>query len=259
MHGDDDGPFRRVETERCGKDGKESGPTRVSHLVREQIIQTIRRLIHRSQSTRATAARDAWVSYVGKVGEACTALRVHLGLSRTDPRVEPRTVGECWAPAIPKATNLYSRPSAVARAQTQGRWPMRNAWRALTIAAMATAMVTGAPRQAAADPVDTAKWVTSGSYFTQGGQDFFSFVSPAFEFDETSGATPDKTFPSSCSTCTAGDTVNLSFRNPPLDADDVYAQTVLGSGHGHTLNDPDALWISGATSSSWPRRWNFRM
>ncbi len=115
---------------------------------------------------------------------------------------------------------------------------MRNGWTALTIA-MAMALVTAGPRQAAADPVDTATWVTSGSYFTQAGQDFFSFVSPTFEFHQTSGATPDKTFASSCTTCTAGDTVNLSFRNPPFDANRVYAQTVLGSGHGHTLSDPD--------------------
>jgi hypothetical protein len=116
---------------------------------------------------------------------------------------------------------------------------MQNAWRRLTIAAMAMAIVTGAARHAAADPVDTAMWVTSGSYFTQGGQDFFSFVSPAFEFHQTSGATPDKTFASSCSPCTAGDTLNLSFRNPPLGPDGIYAQTPLGSGHGHVLDGPD--------------------
>jgi PEP-CTERM motif len=76
-----------------------------------------------------------------------------------------------------------------------------------------------------------SKGVPSGSYFTEAGQDFFSFVSTSFEFHQTSGATPDKTFASSCSTCTAGDTLSLSFRNPPLDANGVYAQTVLGSGH----------------------------
>jgi hypothetical protein len=109
----------------------------------------------------------------------------------------------------------------------------------LAIAAMAMAIVTGAPGRAAADPVDTARWVTSGSYFTESGQDFFSFVSSTFEFHETSGATPAKTFARSCITCTAGDIVNLSFRNPPLDENGIYAQTELGSGHGHFLNDPD--------------------
>jgi hypothetical protein len=117
---------------------------------------------------------------------------------------------------------------------------MQNTWKCVMTMAMAIAIATGSPRRAAADPVDTARWVTSGSYFTEGGKDFFSFVSATFEFDETSGATPAKTFARSCNPCVAGDTVNMSFRNPPFDANNVYAQTELGSGHGHGLTDPDA-------------------
>jgi hypothetical protein len=109
----------------------------------------------------------------------------------------------------------------------------------VAITTMAMAIVAGSPRYATADSVDTARWVTSGNYFTEGGQDFFNFVSPTFEFHQTSGATPDKTFARSCNPCVAGDTLDLSFRNPPLDANGVYAQTPLGSGHGRELNGPD--------------------
>ena len=60
---------------------------------------------------------------------ADAALRVHLGPSHSDPRVKPRTVREYWgAPLSRKRQRSTHGPSAVARAQTQGRWPMRNGW-----------------------------------------------------------------------------------------------------------------------------------
>jgi len=127
----------------------------------------------------------------------------------------------------------------------------------VAITTMAMAIVAGSPRYATADPVDTARWVTSGNYFTEGGQDFFSFVSPTFEFHQTSGATPDKTFARSCNPCVAGDTLDLSFRSPPLDANGVYAQTPLGSAMDVNSTVPTLLWIFEAISSSSPCPWSF--
>jgi hypothetical protein len=115
---------------------------------------------------------------------------------------------------------------------------MQKVWTGLTVAAMAVVMVTAA-RPAAADPVDTANWVTSGSYFTQAGQDFFSFVGPVVNVHQTSGATPDKVFAATCSACAAGDTVNMSFRNPPFDANGISQFVELGTGHGQFFGDPD--------------------
>jgi hypothetical protein len=106
-------------------------------------------------------------------------------------------------------------------------------------AAMAGVITIGLARPVRADSFDPANWVTSGSYFTQSGQDFFSFVGPVVSFHQTSGATPDKTFASTCAPCMPGDTVDLSFRNPPFDANGNSQFVDLGSGVGHTLNDPD--------------------
>lgn len=128
----------------------------------------------------------------------------------------------------------------------QARCNMRNAWRALTVAAMAV-VIAAAARPAHADSFDSARWVTSGSYFTQGGQDFFSFVGSTFEFHATSGATPDKVFPPTCSSCMPGDTVNLGHRSPPFDANGVFQFVDLGTGHGHVLDNPDeGLAFSGS-------------
>jgi hypothetical protein len=109
----------------------------------------------------------------------------------------------------------------------------------LAAAAMAGVMTIGLARPVHADSFDSANWVTSGSYFTQSGQDFFTFVGPVVSFHQTSGATPDKTFAPTCAACMPGDTVNLSFRNPPFDANGFSQFVDLGSGFGHTLNSPD--------------------
>ena len=124
---------------------------------------------------------------------------------------------------------------------------MKQAWRAMAVAAFAVMMTIGAAGQASADSFDPAIWVTSGRYVTQGGQDFYTFVGPKLEFHETSGATPEKTFAATCAACMPGDTVNLSFRNPPFDANGFSQFVDLGSGHGHVLNDPDvALAFTGS-------------
>ena len=81
--------------------------------------------------------------------------------------------------------------------------------------------------------------MTSGGYFTQSGMDFFNFVGPTVDFHQTSGATPPKVFASTCNPCAPGDTVNLSFRHPPFDANGFSQFVDLGTGFGHTLNSPD--------------------
>jgi hypothetical protein len=108
----------------------------------------------------------------------------------------------------------------------------------LAAVAMAGVMTIGLARPVHADPID-ANWVTSGSYFTHAGEDFFDFVGPLVSYHSTSGATPAKTFAASCVACMPGDTVNLSFRNPPLDANGFTQFVDLGTGFGHSGNDPD--------------------
>jgi hypothetical protein len=108
---------------------------------------------------------------------------------------------------------------------------MQRAWRAVMVMAAAVVMI-GVTKPAAADPVDMAIWVTAGSYSTESGSDFFTFTGPVVDLHQTSGATPDKVFASTCGACTAGDTVNMSFRNPPFDANGFTQFVDLGSGDG---------------------------
>jgi len=110
------------------------------------------------------------------------------------------------------------------------------------VAAMAMVMTIGVVRPALADPVDTATWVTSGSYLTQSGRDFFTFTGAFGTVRQTSGAMPEKTLASTCTPCAPGDIVNLSFRHPPFDANGFSQFVDLGSGQGQFVNNPAATF-----------------
>lgn len=82
-----------------------------------------------------------------------------------------------------------------------------------------------------ADPIDLAIVVTGGQYAIRAGVDTFQLTSAIGELVQDSGASPPKDFAATCTTCTAGDVVNLSFRNPPFDAAGFVFYPSLGTGH----------------------------
>jgi len=108
-------------------------------------------------------------------------------------------------------------------------------------------MIMATAGTAAAEGFDPAIVVNMGGYRTQGGVDFFDFVGSTISLHQTSGATPPKVLATTCSPCAPGDTVNMSFRHPPLDPNDFTLFVDLGTGFGHTLNSPDMdLGFSGS-------------
>src|SRR4051794_35766473 len=109
---------------------------------------------------------------------------------------------------------------------------MRSTTRVLTRLAIVVAVI-GSARGAGADPVP---FITSGAYVIDGGRDFFTFIGAGINLRQTSGATPEKDFATTCSACMAGDTVNLSFRNPSSDPNGFVLFQELGTGHG-TVGD----------------------
>ena len=118
--------------------------------------------------------------------------------------------------------------------------------RSLTIAIAMSAIVMA--RTASADPVSVdVPFITGGAYVVDGGRDFFTFIVPpgpgSMELHQTSGATPPKNLAATCNPCTAGDTVNLSFRNPPFDANGFTRFVELGTGHG-TIDDVSHPFLS---------------
>jgi len=74
--------------------------------------------------------------------------------------------------------------------------------------------------------------VTSGAYVVNSGIDTFRLVGLNFNLIQDSGASPAKVFAKTCGACVAGDLVNLSFRNPPLDAAGFTMFVDLGTGRG---------------------------
>jgi PEP-CTERM motif len=117
---------------------------------------------------------------------------------------------------------------------------MQKVWRVLVSAVLAVGVMSSA-RAASADPMtDTASPITSGSYIVDGGRDFFTVTGSFFDLHQTSGASPAKNSAPTCSTCTAGDVVNMSFRNPPLDSTGHVLFVDLGTGFGRldTHTDP---------------------
>lgn len=115
---------------------------------------------------------------------------------------------------------------------------MQNPWRGRTVAAVAV-MIMATAGTAAAEGFDPAIVVNMGGYMTQSGVDFFTLVGPTVNFYQTSGVIPPKLLATTCSPCVAGDTVNMSFRHPPLDPNDFNRSVDLGTGFGHTLGHPD--------------------
>jgi hypothetical protein len=98
-------------------------------------------------------------------------------------------------------------------------------------ALLSVAQVAGAdPVRALAIP--DANHIDSGAYLSSGGGDTFTFTGPEVDIHQTSGATPPKVFAASCTNCTAGNIVDLSFRNPPLDATGHLLLVELGTGNG---------------------------
>jgi hypothetical protein len=100
-------------------------------------------------------------------------------------------------------------------------------------------MMMATASTAAAEGFDPAVVVNMGGYMTQAGVDFFTLVGPTVSFHQTSGVIPPKLFATTCAPCVAGDTVNMSFRHPPLDPNDFTRSVDLGTGFGHTLGHPD--------------------
>jgi hypothetical protein len=99
---------------------------------------------------------------------------------------------------------------------------------------VATAFVTLAAisvgQTVRADPIDLASVVTSGQYAVRAGVDTFRLIGELGDIVQDSGASPPKVFASTCTTCTAGDVVDLSFRNPPFDAAGFTQFVELGTG-----------------------------
>jgi hypothetical protein len=95
-------------------------------------------------------------------------------------------------------------------------------------------MMTAIPGIASADSIviDNASPVLSGQYVVAPSGDTFTFTTPNITITQNSGITPPKVGPSTCTTCSAGDIVNLSFRNPPLTADGYTLFVELGEGSG---------------------------
>jgi len=85
-----------------------------------------------------------------------------------------------------------------------------------------------------ANPISTADLaavVTSGQYAIRGGVDTFQLSGTIGDLTQDSGASPAKDFAATCTSCTAGDVVDLSFRNPPFDAAGFQEFVELGTGH----------------------------
>lgn len=110
---------------------------------------------------------------------------------------------------------------------------MRNVSHVLT-SVVAALVLTSAAEPARADPVllDPAGVITSGAYVVKSGTDTFRLAGSWFSLIQDSGADPAKVFATTCVTCAAGDTVNLSFRNPPLTPEGYVMYVDLGSGRG---------------------------
>ena len=87
-----------------------------------------------------------------------------------------------------------------------------------------------------ADPIDLSALVTSGQYAVRAGVDTFRLIGEIGDLVQDSGASPPKVFASTCTPCTAGDVVDLSFRNPPFDAAGFTLFVELGTGHA-TIGD----------------------
>jgi hypothetical protein len=87
-----------------------------------------------------------------------------------------------------------------------------------------------------ADPIDLAALVTSGQYVVRSGVDTFRLVGEIGEIVQDAGASPPKVFVKTCTACTAGDVVDLTFRNPPFDGSGFTLFVELGTGHA-TIGD----------------------
>jgi hypothetical protein len=89
-------------------------------------------------------------------------------------------------------------------------------------------------RLAGAEPIpfDPANVITTGSYVANPAGDVFNLTGPVIDIHQNAGFITPKDFAATCNPCTAGDTVNLSFRNPPLDSAGFTQFVELGSGNG---------------------------
>jgi hypothetical protein len=111
---------------------------------------------------------------------------------------------------------------------------MRKARKVVATAFVALATIS-VGQTVRADPIsipDLASVLTSGQYAVRSGVDTFRLIGQIGDIVQDSGASPPKVFASTCTTCTAGDVVNLSFRNPPLDAAGFQQFVELGTGRG---------------------------
>ncbi len=106
-------------------------------------------------------------------------------------------------------------------------------WRILAgLAAMVGALGVS---QAGADPVspsDSALRVSGGAYLLQNGSDFFTFVGSQINLHQDMGVAAPKVRPPSCTACSGGDVLDLSFRHPPLDSSGHTLFVDLGTGRG---------------------------
>lgn len=122
---------------------------------------------------------------------------------------------------------------------------MRKARKVVATAFVALAAVS-VGQTVRADPIsipDLALVVTSGQYAVRSGVDTFRLIGQIGDIVQDSGASPPKVFASTCTACTAGDVVNLSFRNPPLDAAGFTQFVELGTGRG-TIGDETLAFLS---------------
>ncbi len=125
---------------------------------------------------------------------------------------------------------------------------MPNTWKAGT-SAIAVVGLLCVSRAGSAEPIpfDPANVITSGSYVVNPAGDRFNLRGPVIDIHQNAGFINLKDFAATCNPCTAGDTVNLSFRNPPLDSAGFTQGVELGSGNGRIGDQTyPALTFSGS-------------
>jgi hypothetical protein len=107
---------------------------------------------------------------------------------------------------------------------------MRRVW-ILVISLLALISSVGVVR-ADTIPFDPALPVTGGRYVADARGDVFTFLGPQLELRQEAGVVTPKVFAATCSPCSAGDIVNLSFRHPPFDDAGFTRFVDLGTGTG---------------------------
>jgi hypothetical protein len=125
---------------------------------------------------------------------------------------------------------------------------MRKAWN-VWMSAVSVVVLLSFSRVAGADPIpfDPTNVITGGSYIADPAGDVFNLTGPVIDMHQNTGFITPKDFAATCDPCMAGDTVNLSFRHPPLNSEGYVRYVGLGSGSGRIGDQTyPALTFSGS-------------